>query len=74
MAEYSVNDIRERIAQSYNRIPKYQRFDYALIDARALLAEVDRLEEWTKGLQATALRWATESMELRAESERKGER
>lgn len=62
-----VNRIRERAAQAYGDVPKYQQFSSALADVKTLLAEVERLETWTEGLQATTLRWAQEFVDLRSE-------
>lgn len=62
-----INRIRERAARSYDDLPKYQQLNSALADVRKLLAEVERLEGWTEGLQATALKWASESIDLRSE-------
>lgn len=61
----TVEEIKRRSTLSYTNFPKYQRLAYALNDMKTLIAEVRRLETWVQGLEATALKWANESSELR---------
>lgn len=61
--------IKQRFARSYTDFPKYQRLAYTLKDIGILLAETERLDAWGRGLEATALKWANESNELREKLE-----
>lgn len=64
-----IEEIKQRHARSYSDFPKYQQFAHALKDIGVLLAEIQKLTQWRQGLEATALRWANESNDLRKELE-----